>query len=271
MCGKILCARCLRNVALPVASCLLLNQGRVSNNEYPLVLDTAKINAKPLANEGSSRIGQKMIPKEVEAHFTHSNGTYGFARWGRPIAPIVFGVEDATLSVLKGAIEAVVALANHEMVETDPELGSNLMFFFCRDWSELLAVPDLDKLVPELGPLVSRLSGQAANQYRIFRFDEAGAIKACFVFLRIDQTLADMPAQTLCLSQAIHIILLWSEAAFSQRSPLAILPGGKTVLRPEIADLVRAGYDPVLPDVANDPAHALRLAARISVSKANAE
>ena len=55
-----------------------------------------------------------MIPKEVEAHFTHSNGTYGFARWGRPIAPIVFGVEDATLSVLKGAIEAVVALANHE-------------------------------------------------------------------------------------------------------------------------------------------------------------
>lgn len=209
-----------------------------------------------------------MTPQEVETHFSRSNGAYGFARWGRPIAPIVFGVEDQTLAILKGAIEAVVTLANHKMAETDPELGSNLMFFFCRDWAELLAVPDLDKLLPELAPLVSRLTDQAANQYRIFRFDNEGAIKACFVFLKMDQSLAEMPAQTLCLSQAVQTILLWSEAAFAQRSPLAILPGGKTVLRPEIADLVCAGYDPVLPAAADDPAHALRLSARITVSKA---
>ena len=209
-----------------------------------------------------------MTPQEVEAHFTRSGGSYGFARWGRPIAPIVFGVEDATLAVLKGAIEAVVTLANHKMAETDPELGSNLMVFFCRDWTELLGVPDLDKLLPELNSLVPRLTAKAANQYRIFRFDADGAIKACFVFLRIDKSLADMPAQTLCLSQAVQTIVLWSEAAFAQRSPLAILPGGKTVLRPEIADLVRAAYDPVLPAAAEDPSHALRLSARITASKA---
>ena len=208
-----------------------------------------------------------MTPQEVETHFNRSNGRYGFARWGRPIAPIVFGVEDATLAVLKGAIESVVTLANHKMAETDPELGSNLMVFFCRDWNELLGVRDLDKLVPELDALVGRLTDQAANQYRIFRFDTAGAIKACFVFLRMDKSLADMPAQTLCLSQAVQTIVLWSEAAFAQRSPLAILPGGKTVLRPEIANLIRAAYDPVLPAVADDPTHALRLSARLTLSE----
>ena len=126
-----------------------------------------------------------MTPEEIEAHFTRSDGTFLFARWGRPIVPIVFGVDDATLSVVKGAVEAVVSLAGHEMAETDPELGANLMFFFFRDWDELPQVPDLDRLIPDLVPLVGRLKAADANQYRIFRFDEAGAIRASFVFLRI--------------------------------------------------------------------------------------
>ena len=56
-------------------------------------------------------------------------GSIFFARWGRPIAPVVFGVEDETLVTLKTAIQSMVVLANHELVETDPELGSNAMFF----------------------------------------------------------------------------------------------------------------------------------------------
>ncbi len=36
------------------------------------------------------------------------------------------------------------------------------------------------------------------------------------------------------------------------------------VLRPEIAAVIRAGYDPTLPAVSSDRAHSLRLAARIS-------
>ena len=194
-----------------------------------------------------------MTPDQIEPYFTRPDGSYLCARWGRPIVPVIFGVEEETLQVLKGAIEGVVGMSGHKMAETDPELGANLMVFFCRDWDELLGVPDLDKLLLELNSLVPRLTAQAANQYRIFRFDADGAIKACFVFLRIDKSLADMPAQTLCLSQAVQTIVLWSEAAFAQRSPLATLPGGKTVLRPEIADLVRAAYDPVLPAAAADP------------------
>ena len=199
---------------------------------------------------------------EIEAKFTRGDGSYLCARWGRPIVPVVFGVDDATLAVFKGAIEAVVALAGHRMAETDPELGANLMMFFCRDWAELTEVPHLDRLVPDLGPLVGRLQVAEANQYRIFRFDEVGAIKACFVFLRMDEHLAAVPAHTLALSQVAQSILLWSDMAFRETSPL-VVAGDHVVLRPEIAALMRAAYDPVLPVAAQDASHALRLSARI--------
>ena len=199
---------------------------------------------------------------DAATFFTRSDGDYVFARWGRPIVPVVFGVDDATLSVFKGAIEAVVTLAGHQMAETDPELGANLMVFFCRDWAELPEVPHLDQLVPDLGPLVQRLQQADANQYRIFRFDEAGAIRAAFVFLRLDDHLAAVPADTLALSQAVQTILLWSDTAFNDAPPLGLI-AGKAVLRPEIADVIRAAYDPVMPVMARDASHALRLQARI--------
>ncbi len=65
----------------------------------------------------------------IEEYFTRSDGQYIFARWGRPIAPVVFGVQDKTLVTLKTAIQSLTIIANHEMAETDPELGSNAMFF----------------------------------------------------------------------------------------------------------------------------------------------
>ncbi|PZX19659.1 hypothetical protein LX81_00116 [Palleronia aestuarii] len=204
-----------------------------------------------------------MTPEEITAHFTRSDGSYAFARWGRPVAPVVFGVEDETLGVVKGAIEAMTQLAGNGMVETDPELGINLMMFFLRGWDELRAVPDLDRLIPDLGPLLDRLEAAEANQYRIFRFDEAGAIRAAFVFLRMDAALSALPAETLALTQVAQTILLWSDLAFTDRSPLALTPAGATVLRPEIGALIRAAYDPVMPAAASDPSHALRLAARV--------
>jgi len=203
---------------------------------------------------------------DIAPLFTRADGSYLFARWGRPIAPIVFGVTEATLPVIKGAMEAVVAMAGHQMAETDPELGSNCMFFFFRDWDELTEVPDLDKLVPDLAPLVTRLKAAEANQYRVFRFDDQGAIKAAFVFLRMDKELGAQPAADLALGQVVQVMLLWSEQAFAEVSPLAIA-GGRTVLRPEIGAVIRAGYDPVMPAVAQDPSHALRLAARVSMAQ----
>ena len=82
----------------------------------------------------------------------------------------------------QNAIQLVTQLAGHEMSETDPELGSNLMFFFFQDWKELCEVPNLDRLVPNLDALTSKLQAKEANQYRLFRFDAKGGIKACFVF-----------------------------------------------------------------------------------------
>ena len=204
-----------------------------------------------------------MRPNEIEALFTRSDGTYLFARWGRPIVPVVFGLADETLPVFKGAIEAVVVLAGHKMAELDPETGANLMLFAFRDWEELLAVPDLGHLVPELAGVVARLVAAGANQYRMFRFDAGGAIRAAFIFLRLDAHLAALPAEALALGQAAQVILLWSDRAFAGSSPLACI-GEAVVLRPEIAEVIRAGYDSVLPAVARDTSHALRLAARLA-------
>ena len=207
-------------------------------------------------------MGAPMDQTAITAHFTRADGQYLFARWGRPIVPVVFGVDDATLATVKAAFQAVVALAGHQMAETDPELGANLMVFFIRDWDELRHVPNLDHLIPDLMPLLDRLEGAEANQYRIFRFDQAGAIKAAFVFLRMDAHLSSVPADTLALSQAVQTIVLWSDRAFTDTSPLAMAQG-VAVLRPDIAGVIRAGYDPVLPPMARDPSHALRLMARI--------
>ncbi len=203
-----------------------------------------------------------MTPEEIEALFTRESGEFLFARWGRPIVPVVFGVEDETLSTIKGAFEAVVTLARHQMAETDPELGVNCMVFFFRDWRELQDVPDLDRLVPDLGPMVERLVAADANQYRVFRFESDGSIRAAFVFVRMDAQLSELPAETLALTQVVQTILLWSDEAFRTRSPLAVA-GETTILRPDIAGLIRAAYDPVLPRVAQDKSHALRLFARM--------
>ena len=56
-----------------------------------------------------------MSPETVEALFTRGDGRYAFARWGRPIVPVVFGVTEESLGVFKGACEAVVAMAGHKM------------------------------------------------------------------------------------------------------------------------------------------------------------
>ncbi|MBU9698999.1 hypothetical protein GU927_014205 [Rhodobacteraceae bacterium HSP-20] len=205
-----------------------------------------------------------MDADQVRALFTRGDGSYLCARWGRPIVPVVFGVEEATLPVVKGAVEAVVALAGHRMAETDPELGANLMVFFFRDWAELPEVPNLDRLIPDLAPLCDRLAAAGANQYRIFRFDEGGAIRAAFVFVRMDDHMAQVPAETLALLQAVQVIVLWSDLAFTDASPLVAGREGAVMLRPEIAGVIRAAYDPVLPAVARDASHALRLAARMA-------
>lgn len=202
-------------------------------------------------------------PEGIEAAFTRSDGSFLCARWGRPIAPIVFGVADQTLEIVKGALEAMVATVGHQMAETDPEFGANMMFFFFNEWDELTAVPDMDRLVPELEPLVAKLKEADANQYRLFRFDRAGAISAVFIFVRMDAHLSQMPAEDIALGQIAQSLVLWSDRAFVGQSILGKLPNGTTVLRPDVTAVLRACYNPMLPAMAQDASHALRIYARL--------
>ena len=207
-----------------------------------------------------------MTPEEIQSYFTGPEGRYLCARWGRPIVPVIFGVEEETLKVFKGAIEGVAGLSGHKMAETDPELGANFMVFFCREWDDLIEVPNLEKLVDGLPELTERLKRSDANQYRTFRFDPEGAIMACVVFLKMDDALAAQSADDIALAQAAQAMLTWSEQAFSLQSPLA-LAGEVTVLRPEDGAIIRAAYDTVMPACVSDPSHALRLSARMGLEQ----
>ena len=211
----------------------------------------------------------KKHKNSIETYFTRSDGKYIFARWGRPIAPVVFGVQDETLEILKSVIQSIVVLANHELVETDPELGSNAMFFFFLSWDELLEVKDLDRIIPDLGNLVERLKSIQANQYRFFRFDAAGGIKAVFTFICMDHNLASVSAEVLCLNQVVQMFLLWSDDAFKEKSPTLITNNGAVILNPIIGDIVRAVYEPTMPIVSTDKSHALRAQARIDLFRKN--
>lgn len=207
-----------------------------------------------------------MSPEDVTACFTRSDGGYQFARWGRPIAPVVFGTDDASLGIIKTAIAEVAALGDLRVVQTDPELGANLLVFFVSDWAELRDVPDLDRLIPDLIQLLERLDRAGANQYRSFRFDDAGAIKFCAILLRYDDQLAQVSAHTLATAQMVHAMLLWSDTAFRQESPVAMVTdSGTCIAKPSVAALIRAAYDPVLPVATGDRTHAHRLAARVGL------
>ncbi|RMC32995.1 hypothetical protein [Paracoccus alkanivorans] len=192
-----------------------------------------------------------MTPERIAEIFTRQDGTYLCARWGRPVAPVIFGLADESLDIFRGAIRAGFAHAGHPVTETDPEMGSNLMLFFLCDWAELEEVPDLDRLTGQPG-LPARLRADDADQYRLFRFDADGGIRACMNFLRMSGALADAHPAVLA-----ETVTMRSALSFARD----IAPS------PEMAALIRAAYDPVLPVAATEPAHALRLAARMAAAK----
>lgn len=191
-----------------------------------------------------------MTADQIAAAFTRADGTFLCARWGRPVAPVIFGLADESLDIFRGAIRAGFAHARHPLAETDPDMGANLMLFFVRDWADLKDVPDLDRLTDAPG-LPDRLGRAGADQYRMFRFDADGGIRACLGFVRMGGALADShPGQ---LAEA-----LFMRCALTFARDIAPSPA--------VAALIRAAYDPVLPLAAIDPVHALRLGARMGAA-----
>ena len=195
--------------------------------------------------------------------FTSPDQRYHFARWGRPIAPVVFGVGDENLPHLKDAIAMTVGISGGMLVDTDPELGANFMWFFCRDWDEMLVIPDLDKLIPNFVNLITELQEKNATRYRSFGFEKNGAIQLCVVLIRVDAATERMSLQTLGTSETFQSLLTFGENAFDVHSPIATIKvNNLCIVKPEYAAVVRAAYDPALPAASNDSAHALRVSAR---------
>lgn len=184
---------------------------------------------------------------QIEALFTQPDGAFLFARWARPVAPVVFGLDDASLAVFKTALTAVFTHARHSLTDTDPEMGANLMIFAVRDWADLTGIPDFDRLtgVPDLP---ARLTTDNADRYRLLRFGSDGGIRACFSFLRLKGPLADAHPAQLAEAEGVNAALSFARHV----TPSA-----------DLARLIRAAYDPALPTCARDPSFALRLAARL--------
>lgn len=176
------------------------------------------------------------------------DGRYLCARWGRPVAPVVFGLADDSLAVFRGAIGAVLADLGHPSTDADPEMGVNMMFFFARDWSELDQIPDLEQLTGQSG-LALRLAAENADQYRIFRFDPDGGIRACLSFVNMGGPLKNAHPGLLAETLAVRAMLTFAQDVQPSKG---------------LAAVMRAAYDPVMPVSAHDASHALRLLARLN-------
>ncbi|MEO1911215.1 MAG: hypothetical protein ABGX10_12435 [Paracoccus sp. (in: a-proteobacteria)] len=184
----------------------------------------------------------------IEALFTQSDQRFLCARWGRPVAPVIFGLADESLDIFRAAIKAGFAHAGHPVIETDPEMGANLMVFFLRSWDELKDIPDLAHLTG-VADLPQRLAAGTADQYRLFRYDDHGGIRACLTFLNMSGPLAD--AHPALLAERV---MMQSALTFAT----------DFTADGQMAALIRAAYDPVLPVASDQPTHALRLAARVA-------
>ena len=206
-----------------------------------------------------------MSLEKIRKLFSHK-GVYKFSRWNKPISPVVFGVNDTSLSELKSAFSEVVSLSYNPLSDIDPDFGSNFMTFFCSDWEELHGIPNLEKLIINLGELVKSLERRGSNQYRSFRFSSDGSIRLCILLLKYDKELASVSVQTLGTNQMLQSILLWSPEAFKEESPIAYTrKNNYCFIKPFYSALIKASYDRVLPDVSYDSDHALRLMARVNI------
>lgn len=207
----------------------------------------------------------EITPSEAEALFTESE-KFRFAKWGRPIAPVVFGVDDESLTHIKSALSQTIGVTGNSIAETDPELGANFMWFFCSEWSQISTVPDLDRLIPNLDNVLQGLEEDNANSYRSFGFDKDGAIQLVVVFTRLQGDMAKQSIQTLVTGEVFQTLALWSPDAFKNHSPLAIVKENNIcVVKPEYAALMRAIYAPEIPVSSDDAALAYRIAARASL------
>jgi len=195
---------------------------------------------------------------------------FKFARWGVPISPVVIGLDDKGTQLFTEAIEAVADLAGVQVEDIDPEMGANMMVYIMADWAHASRAPNLPKFLPDLPALVERLTEANANRYRVFAFDDQGAIRASITLLRYDEQMQAAPVDYIALSEAVLAIMVYDEAGIADDRPVVMAKfedddDARAIVEPWHGMLIHAAYDPALPAGSKDPALAMRLAARIEV------
>ncbi|MEM7242723.1 MAG: hypothetical protein AAF429_11110 [Pseudomonadota bacterium] len=211
-----------------------------------------------------------MIPSlsesEITDLFTQADGSYQFARWGRPIAPVVFGVNDDILKGLRAAIESTVGITGQKLAEVDPELGTNFIWIFVREWDELMTLPDIGKLIPDLDKKLVEIKKSNSNSYRYLTFDPDGAIMFACVIIRPVGDYAKQSVSVIGAAETVLTLATFGANAFKEESPLAMLPENKVVIvKPKYAAVIRAAYDETMPVRSDDAAHAMRIKARADI------
>jgi len=94
----------------------------------------------------------------------------------------------------------------------------------------------------------------------------------CVQFIKVAGETAEMSIQTLATGETYQCLAMFSPDAFLTESPIAVLAeNGLCIPKPSYAALIRAAYDPILPEAAKDASHALRLSARANMLLADIE
>jgi hypothetical protein len=203
-----------------------------------------------------------MTPEDIARRFTRPDGRFRFARWSRPVVPMVYGADAASQPVLKAGMRLIADLAGMGFGARDPETGFNHHLILVADWRELTGVPELERLLPGSGALGRRLAADGAQVLRQFRRAPGGGIAGCLTLMRVAGPLAELPADLLALGHAVESALDWAPGALADGITRRGAAGAE--LRPELIALLRAAYDPRLPDASEDASLALRLAARVA-------
>ena len=147
---------------------------------------------------------------------------FKFARWGGPISPVVVGLDDKGCKLFEEAIGAVAELAGAKIEEIDPEMGANFMVYVMSDWAHATRAPNLPNFLPDLPALIQRLTEANANRYRVFAFDDAGAIRAAITLLRYDEQMQAAPVDYIALTEAALGMLVYDEAGVAADRPVVM-------------------------------------------------
>jgi hypothetical protein len=203
-----------------------------------------------------------MRPEDIARRFTLPDGSFRFARWARPVAPMVYGADAASMPVLKAGVRLIADLAGMGFADSDPETGFNHHLILVAAWDELAEAPEFERLVPGAAALAQRLQSEDTLVVRHFRAAPGGGIAGCLTLMRVAGALAELPADLLALGHAVETALAWAPGALADGITRRGASGAE--LRPELIALLRAAYDPRLPDASADASLALRLAARVA-------